>query len=926
MWRHKLKDGRTIDVEITSHTLEYNGRKAALVIAQDITERTRAQQALLASEVRYRRLFEASKDGILILNAETGMVVDVNPFMIKMLGFSLEEFVGKEIWELGFLKDLIANRENFLELQQRGYIRYEDMPLETKDGRRIAVEFVSNLYEADHQRVIQCNIRDITERKRAEEAVVESEGKYRQLVARSPDGIFIIDMSGRFLSVNKAMCDSLNYSEEEILSMKMRDIVLEQYRSLYEQRLRAIINGESANVAAIYEVTGKDGVAHSIEVQSVPYYKGKEIVGFQGIARDITERLRTEREVALLAHTLKSVAECVSITDTNDNVLFANNAFLKTYGYREEEVLGKNVNAVRSPNNPPESARAILAATLAGGWSGELLNQTKDGRDFPVSLSTSSVRDEYGHVIALVGVATDITERKRAEEQLRYQADLLANVNDAIVASDAKDRITAWNAAAEDLYGWKAEEVLGRKGIEFLRTEWPSGNAKEMRRTLVKKGRWRGEAAQTCKDGTKIFVEVSSIVLRDVSGKIVGNVSVNRDITERKRSEEAKKILEEQLQQAQKLESIGTLASGIAHDFNNILSIILGYCGLLERHRGDPKKFSESVATISKTTRRGVSLVKQLLLFARRTDALFETVSVNDMIGEIAKLLKETFPKTITVSTTLQQDLPTIVADASQIHQVLLNLLVNARDAMPKRGTLSISTTAVHGDVVSARFPKATARQYVQIEVADTGIGMDEATRQRIFEPFFTTKGPGKGTGLGLAVVFGIVEHHSGFIDVRSTPGGGTSFAIFLPVPENALEDLQEANTGSQEMPGGTETILLVEDEETLRELVKASLVSKGYTVLTAGDGMEGLEIYQSRQEEIAIVLCDVGLPLLSGPDMFTRIREINPEAKVILASGFIDAETKAEMFKAGLNEFIQKPYLNDIVLLKIREVIDTKK
>jgi CheY-like chemotaxis protein len=245
---------------------------------------------------------------------------------------------------------------------------------------------------------------------------------------------------------------------------------------------------------------------------------------------------------------------------------------------------------------------------------------------------------------------------------------------------------------------------------------------------------------------------------------------------------------------------------------------------------------------------------------------------------------------------------------------------------MPKRGTLSISTTAVHGDVVSARFPKATARQYVQIEVADTGIGMDEATRQRIFEPFFTTKGPGKGTGLGLAVVFGIVEHHSGFIDVRSTPGGGTSFAIFLPVPENALEDLQEANTGSQEMPGGTETILLVEDEETLRELVKASLVSKGYTVLTAGDGMEGLEIYQSRQEEIAIVLCDVGLPLLSGPDMFTRIREINPEAKVILASGFIDAETKAEMFKAGLNEFIQKPYLNDIVLLKIREVIDTKK
>ena len=384
------------------------------------------------------------------------------------------------------------------------------------------------------------------------------------------------------------------------------------------------------------------------------------------------------------------------------------------------------------------------------------------------------------------------------------------------------------------------------------------------------------------------------------------------------------KILEEQLRQAQKLESLGTLAGGIAHDFNNILGIIMGHSALLERLKADPQNLSQSIDAITRATQRGASLVKQLLTFARKSEAIFETVSINDIIREINKLLQETIPKTIIISTSLQQDLPVIVADASQIHQVLLNLCVNARDAMPIRGTLSISTSTVEGEMLSSRFPKVTARQYVRIEVADTGIGMDESTRQRIFEPFFTTKAPGKGTGLGLAVVFGIIEYHTGFIDVRSAPGEGTIFTVYLPIPEHAPEVSQRARKGVEEITGGTETILVIEDEEMLRNLAKAILVSNGYTVLTAEDGMQGVEMYQSHQKEIAVVLSDIGLPLLGGQDVFRRIREINPEAKVIMASGFFDPETKSEMYKAGLKNFIQKPYLSDDVLQKIREVIDT--
>jgi len=266
-----------------------------------------------------------------------------------------------------------------------------------------------------------------------------------------------------------------------------------------------------------------------------------------------------------------------------------------------------------------------------------------------------------------------------------------------------------------------------------------------------------------------------------------------------------------------------------------------------------------------------------------------------------------------------------IVADSSQIHQVLLNLLVNARDAMPKGGTLSISTATVEGDVVRIQFSKTNAAwRYVKVEVADTGIGMDEATRERIFEPFYTTKGPGKGTGLGLSVVFGIVEHHNGFIDVRSALGKGTTFVLYFPMPEHVGEELQAPKKELVDICGGTETVLLIEDEAVLRKLTQNILVSKGYTVLTAEDGMQGVELYRSHQKEIAVVLSDIGLPVFGGHDVFRKIRAINPEAKIIFASGFFDPETKSEMFKAGLKNFIQKPYMLDEVLRKIREAIDT--
>lgn len=522
-------------------------------------------------------------------------------------------------------------------------------------------------------------------------------------------------------------------------------------------------------------------------------------------------------------------------------------------------------------------------------------------------------------VIALV---RNITVRKQTEEHLEESLSLLQatleSTDDGILVVNLEGKIASYNNRFLAL--WKIPvSIISEKNdestinyiLEQLRS--PESFLKKVKELYTNPDSESFDIIEF-NDG-RIYERYSKPQV--IGGKSIGRVWSFRDVTEQKK-------LSDQLRQSQKLESIGTLASGIAHDFNNVLGIILGHSSLLNLLKEDPLRLSQSIDAITKATQRGASLVKQLLTFARKTDVTITSVNINDMILEVRKLLTELFPKTIIISDFIHKDLPNINADASQIHQVFLNLCVNARDAMPINGTLTISTSTVEGKTIRLQFTNATAWQYVKIEVADTGIGMDEATRKRIFEPFFTTKDIGKGTGLGLATVFGIVENINGFIDVQSTVGKGTTFTIYFPVPEHAPEVSQTNDKQIMEIRGGTETILLIEDEEMLRELVKTVLITKGYTVLTAEDGVHGVEMYRRHEHEISLVLSDMGLPLLSGQDVVKNIRDINPAAKVIIASGFIDPKVKSEMSQSGIEHFIQKPYLQDELLLKVREVLDT--
>jgi two-component system, cell cycle sensor histidine kinase and response regulator CckA len=463
--------------------------------------------------------------------------------------------------------------------------------------------------------------------------------------------------------------------------------------------------------------------------------------------------------------------------------------------------------------------------------------------------------------------------------------------------------------------GYRREELLHQNIRMLYHTDEEYEIAsKELYRQIVEKGIATVETRCRKKDGTTfdLFLSLTPIQATQDQPRLIFTAL---DITERKQ-------LAIRLTESQKMESLGTLAGGVAHDFNNLLNIIMGYTSLLDKQTLNPEKFRQSIAAILKAGERATGLVRQILTFARRTEFQIIPFNINDLINELTSMLRETFPRTIQIDADLFRYLSPILGDRNQIHQALLNLAVNARDAMPAGGTLHFRTELMDYEKVHMRFPTAAQGNYVCLQVHDTGSGIDGATLKRIFEPFFTTKEHGKGTGLGLSVVYGIVTSMKGFVDVKSEVGQGTTFFLYLPaITVEPIAKPEEIKI--QEIKGGNETILIVEDEEATRDLLIGGLETKGYRVMNAEDGEAAVQLYSTKFSEIDIVLSDLGLPKMDGYECYRRLKKINPDVKVILASGFYDPVEKAKMEEIGIRLFLQKPYQLDRIFMGIREVLD---
>lgn len=760
---------------------------------------------------------------------------------------------------------------------------------------------------------------------------IRAEQRFRALIENISDGIVIIGRDGIINYAGPTTKRLMGYEVDEFVGHHFMEFLYADDAEQMGQIFSRLVNSPGMVATAQYRIIKKDGVVAWFEGIGTNLLHDPNIKGIVANFRDITEQKRSQEALQLSEEKYRRFFEedlsGIFISTPTGELLDCNPRFVEILGYdSKQELLGTSTYSLYEFRvDRDEYLELLKRQREITNYERELIR--KDGKKISVVANVIGEFDAKGELTLIRGYVFDITERKEAEERYRT---LFEESKDVAFISTPDGKFLEINPAGVELFGYQSKDELLR--LDIARDlYWNPVQRLDFEKLVQHQGYVKDfEVELKRSDGQKVIVQETTTVIRDPSGKIIGYRGILRDITNQKK-------LEEQLRQAQKMESLGTLAGGIAHDFNNILAIILGHVHSLERNNGNgsKEKFERSVEALNKAVQRGAGLVQQILTFARKTNAQFESVNVNAAVEDIVKILGETFPKTISIAVDLENTIPIIVADHNQLHQVLLNLCVNAYDAImegqknrassaSQQEMLTLRTRTVRGEIVRKQFSDAVADQYVVLSVSDTGAGMDEETRSRIFEPFFTTKEKGKGTGLGLSVVYGVMKSHHGFIDVESEVKKGTTFRLYFPVPQRIVRTFKGKPMEKKELPGGNETILVVEDEEMLLELVKSLLEDKGYKVVTARDGQEAIELYAKYRKDIALVLSDMGLPKMSGWDAFRKMREIDPNVKAILASGYLDPNVRTEMLRAGAKDFVQKPYDVNQILLRLREVIES--
>ncbi len=622
------------------------------------------------------------------------------------------------------------------------------------------------------------------------------------------------------------------------------------------------------------------------------------------------ENLRAQAELLDLAR------DSIILCDADGTIRYWNRGSERIYGWTKEEAVGQNVHVLLQTKFS-EGSKELEATLLAEShWEGELEQTTRSGAKVQIA-SHWTLKGKTADSSRLQ-INTDITTQKKAEDDLRHSEERYRRVVDEDLTGNvvmrADGSILACNPAFVQSFGFASmEEATTANFLSLLRHR---KDGAELFALVQKEGvteRYELEMRQP--GGDPVYVAARLIGGFDKEGNLEELRGYLFNDTRRKR-------LEEQLIQAQKMEGLGTLAGGIAHDFNNILAIILGYATQLESRHARPEQMPGAVKVIKEAVERGAALVQQLLTSARQAEARFSSLDLNALLRDLEKMLWATFPKMISFELKLQPNVPLITADRSQIHQVLLNLCVNARDAMPNGGCISLETSVVPSAQVAEYFTGAQEKQYACIRVRDSGLGMTQEVKAHIFEPFFTTKERAKGTGLGLSVVYGVVNNHRGFIHVESEPNGGTTFSIYLPVGQTQDEASGDFTLKPTSRTREGQTILLVEDEEMLRDLGVEILTGEGYHVIAAKDGVEAVEMFSDHRDEIGLVVCDLGLPRLGGRDVFMKMKEIKPSVRAIVASGYLEPTMRSEILKAGVIDTIQKPYDFREMIEKIRSII----
>ena len=886
---------------------------------------TQTEQALRASELSYRRLFEAAQDGILILDADTGRINDVNPFLIKLLGFSRDEMAGKTVGELSPFKDIVSNQAMLQRLQENGYVRYHDLPLETKDGRKIAVEFVSNVYQAGDKKVIQCNIRDITQFMQAEKASI----RLASLVESSDDAIMGKDLNGIITSWNKGAGRIFGYTAGEMVGTSILRLIPADRQDEENQILEKIKRGESVEHFETLR-KAKDGRLVNVLVTASPIKDAAgNVTGVSKVAHDITERKRAEEALQKSEKRFRSYFELgligMAISSPARGLIEVNDQLCQILGYERSELLQMSWEQLTHPDDLAAEA-AVFNRVLAGDCDRYVLDKRyirKDGQIVNATIWVECLRHADGSADYLLGLLQDITERKRVEAALRdseaFLNTVIEKIPHMIFVKDAKElRFVKFNQAGQDLLGYSLAELAGKNDYDLFPKDMADHFTENDRKVL--RGREvvdiPEEPVQTRDKGERIL-HTKKIPILDNSGQLVYLLGISEDITERRK-------LTTQLIEAQKMEVIGRLASGVAHDFNNVIAVIMGYGNLITSGLDSDSPLQKYAGEIQHAADRAAGLTRQLLVFSRKQTVLPVVLDLNETVRDLDKMLRRLIDEHIEMAIVPGKQTGRIKADSGYMGQVLMNLVVNARDAMPNGGKLTIATNNVTLDENYARtHTGAIPGDYVMLSVTDTGTGMTDEVKAHLFEAFFTTKPVGKGTGLGLATCQTIVRQSGGHIGVDSEIGKGTTFKIYFPRVDQPLDsDTEIIKAGP--VPRGTETLLVVEDEPAVRHLASGILESLGYNVLRASNGQEALRVvHECNGQPISLVITDVIMPQMGGKVMAEWLKATYPNIKILFTSGHTDdAISHHGILEPGI-AFLSKPYASVALARKVRATLD---
>jgi PAS domain S-box-containing protein len=894
----------------------------AIEAVSDITDLRKAEE-------KYRSIFDNAMEGIYQSTLD-GSLISVNPALARIFGYDSPETMMSEVTSVG--RSLYADpdrRQAFLRLvEEQGIAKNFEFEGLKKDGE--------NIYVSDNGRAVKDSknntlyyegiIQDITDRKRVEESLRESEERYRNVFENHAAVKLLINPdTGSIIEANEAAVNYYGWSHERLKQMKIQEINAlspeDVNKEMEKARTKKRINFEFSHQRA-------DGSIRDVEVFSSKInIKGKDLL--HSIIHDITERKQIEESLrdseARYTLIMNNITDRIWLSDMSFKLIWASESVTRDRGYHLKEMNPFSFEKLLTP----DSLETVLN-TISKELTPQRLQQKdldisktldleflrKDGSSFWSEVKMLVLRDHDGTPSSILGIGRDITERKRAEDSLRESEErfraLSENAPDIIYTMNLEGAVTYANPSWKRVLGHDEEDLRGRYFTDFT-NEVDRKTYRKLFKSIREDGKIVSNyiGVMLTKDGAERVFNMNSAFIRDSKGCIIGVVGTMKDITEQRE-------MEKKLSQAQKMEAIGTLAGGIAHDFNNLLMGIQGYASLMLLDMDASHPHYDRLKRIEQQVQHGADLTKQLLGFARGGRYEVMPTDMNDIIDRTSSMFGRT-KKEISVHRSLAEDLWAVDCDQGQMEQVLMNLYVNAWQAMPGGGELYLQTGNVMlGDDPAMSYTIKPGR-YVKVSITDTGTGMDGKTLERIFDPFFTTKAMGRGTGLGLAMVYGIIKGHTGMIDVTSEPGQGTTFYIYLPASDKTIVQEKPAVT---EILTGTETVLLVDDEQMVLDVTRELLESLGYRVYAVGSGQEAIAVYMEKRTEIDMVILDMIMPGISGGEAFERLREIDPEIRVLLSSGYSINGQAREILERGCNGFLQKPFQLEKLSRKVREVL----